>query len=102
LVFVLLQFHPWKVLQRQSLELGQKDGPSRDCRIQGSIPNQPPNDDSIVYTSKRLLEAVSCETMLGSSKHRSGCSQSAVGWITGPPMEELEKVPKELKRSATL
>jgi hypothetical protein len=25
------------------------------------------------------------------------CSQSAIGWITGPPMEELEKVPKELK-----
>jgi hypothetical protein len=23
-------------------------------------------------------------------------------WITGPPMEELEKVPKELKGSATL
>jgi hypothetical protein len=22
------------------------------------------------------------------------------GWITGPPMEELEKVPKELKGSA--
>ena len=35
-------------------------------------------------------------------KHRSGCSQSAIGWITGPPMEELEKVSKELKRSATL
>jgi hypothetical protein len=33
---------------------------------------------------------------------RSGCSQSAIGWITGPPMEELEKVPKELKGSATL
>jgi hypothetical protein len=31
-----------------------------------------------------------------------GCSQSAIGWITGLPMEELEKVPKELKRSATL
>jgi hypothetical protein len=27
---------------------------------------------------------------------------SAIGWITGLPMEELEKVPKELKRSATL
>jgi hypothetical protein len=27
---------------------------------------------------------------------------SAIGWITGPPMEELEKVSKELKRSATL
>ena len=26
----------------------------------------------------------------------------AVGWITGPPMEELEKVPKELGGSATL
>jgi hypothetical protein len=38
----------------------------------------------------------------GPSKHRSGCSQSAIGWITGPPMEELEKVSKELKRSATL
>jgi hypothetical protein len=31
-------------------------------------------------------------------KYRSGCSQSS----TGPPMEELEKVPKELKGSATL
>jgi hypothetical protein len=26
--------HPWKELQRQSLELRQKDGPSRDCHIQ--------------------------------------------------------------------
>jgi hypothetical protein len=40
--------------------------------------------------------------MPGPSKHRSGCSQSAIGWITGLPMEELEKVPKELKGSATL
>jgi hypothetical protein len=46
--------------------------------------------------------AVSCEAMLGPSKHISGCSQSAIGWITGPPMEELEKVPKEVKGSATL
>jgi hypothetical protein len=35
-------------------------------------------------------------------KHRSGCSQSAIGWIIEPPMEELEKVPKELKGPATL
>ena len=42
--------------------------------------------------------AVSCEAMLGPSKHGSGCSQSAIGWITGPPMEELEKVSKELKK----
>jgi hypothetical protein len=34
-------------------------------------------------------------------KYRSGCSQSAIGWNTEPPMEELEKVPKELKRFAT-
>jgi hypothetical protein len=46
--------------------------------------------------------AVFCETMPGPSKHRSGCSQSANGWITGLPMEELEKVPKELEGSATL
>jgi hypothetical protein len=30
------------------------------------------------------------------SKYRSGCSQSFIGWNTWPPMEELEKVPKEL------
>jgi hypothetical protein len=68
--------------------------------------NQPPNADTIAYTSKILLKdpdiAVSCETMSGPSKHRSGCSQSAIGWIRGPPMEELEKVPKELKGTATL
>jgi hypothetical protein len=27
----------------------------------------------------------------------SGCSQSAIEWTTGPPMEELEKVPKGTK-----
>jgi hypothetical protein len=68
--------------------------------------NQLPNADTIAYTSKILLKgpdiAVSCETVLGPSKHRSGCSQSAIGWITGPPMEELEKVPKDLKGSAIL
>jgi hypothetical protein len=45
---------------------------------------------------------VSCETMPGPSKHRSGCSQSAIEWTTGPTMEELEKAPKELKGTATL
>jgi hypothetical protein len=30
-------------------------------------------------------------------KYRSGCSQSSIGWNTGPPMEKLEKIPKELK-----
>jgi hypothetical protein len=46
--------------------------------------------------------AVSCETRPGPSKHISGCSQSTIGQSTAPPMEELEKVSKELKRSATL
>jgi hypothetical protein len=41
--------------------------------------------------------AVSCEAMPVAGKYRSG-----FGWNTGPPMEELEKVPKELKGSATL
>jgi hypothetical protein len=35
-------------------------------------------------------------------KYRSGCSQSSIGWITGPPMEELEKEAKDLKGSETL
>ena len=46
--------------------------------------------------------AVSCEAMPVPGKYRSGCSQSAIGWNTGRPMEELEKVLKELKGSATL
>jgi hypothetical protein len=39
--------------------------------------------------------AVSCETRPGPSKNISRCSQSAIGWSIGPPMEELEKVSKE-------
>ena len=46
--------------------------------------------------------AVSGEAMPVPGKYRSGCSLSSIGWNTGPPMEELEKVPKELKGSATL
>jgi hypothetical protein len=69
--------------------------------------NEPPNTDTIAYTSKILLKkdrdiAVSFETMLAPSKHRSGYSQLSITWITGPPMEELEKVPMELKGSTTL
>jgi hypothetical protein len=55
-----------------------------------------------VYKRQDCDIAVSCETRPGPSKHRSGCSQSTIGWITGPPMEKLEKAYKELKRSATL
>jgi hypothetical protein len=68
--------------------------------------NQPPNPDTIAYASKILLKdpdiAVSCEAMPVPDKYRSGCSQSSIRWNTGPPMEKLEKVPKELKGSATL
>ena len=46
--------------------------------------------------------ADSCEAMPVSGKYRSGCSQSYFGWNTGPLMKELEKVPKDLKGSATL
>jgi hypothetical protein len=35
-------------------------------------------------------------------KYRSICSQPSIGWNTGLLMEELEKVLKELKGSATL
>jgi hypothetical protein len=46
--------------------------------------------------------AVSCEALLVPGKYRSGCSQLSIGWNTVSPVEELEKVPKELKGSATL
>jgi hypothetical protein len=46
--------------------------------------------------------AVSYEVMPVPGKYRSGYSQSSIKWNTGPPMEELEKVPKELKGSPIL
>jgi hypothetical protein len=46
--------------------------------------------------------AVSCEAMPVPGKYRSGCSQSSIGWNTGFPMKELEKVLKEMKGSAAL
>jgi hypothetical protein len=49
-----------------------------------------------------LIEKLVYEQAMQECKHRSGCSQSAIGWITGLPMEELEKVPKELTGSAIL
>jgi hypothetical protein len=68
--------------------------------------NQPPNPDTIAYANKILLKgpdiAVLCEAMPVPVKYRSGCSQSSIGWNTGAPMEKVEKVPKELKGSATL
>jgi hypothetical protein len=55
-----------------------------------------------LFRSQYYLAFSRLKSMPGPSKHRSGCSQSANGWIIGLPMEELEKVPKELKGSATL
>ena len=46
--------HPWKELQ--SLELRLKDAPSRDCHTWDPSHNQPPNADTIAYTSKILLK----------------------------------------------
>ena len=46
--------------------------------------------------------AVSCEAIPVPGKYGSECSQSSIGWNTGPLIKELEKVPKELKGSATL
>jgi hypothetical protein len=69
---------------------------------------QPPNPDTIAYARKTLLKGpcyrdpVSYEAMPVLGKYRSGCSQSSIRWNTGPPMEKLEKAPKELKGSATL
>jgi hypothetical protein len=97
-VCILLSFleygtkYPWRELQRQSSELRQKKGPPRDCPIQGSIP----------YTTTKPRHYFICQQVLADpGKYRSGCSQSPIGWNTGPLIKELEKVPKELKGSAT-
>ena len=54
------------------------------------------------FCRKDLDIAVSSEAMPVPGKYRSGCSQSSIGWNTGPPMEELEKEHNDLKGSATL
>jgi hypothetical protein len=41
--------------------------------------------------------AVSCKALQVPGKYRSGCSQSSIGWNTGPQMKELEKEPKSLR-----
>ena len=67
---------------------------------------QPPNPDNIAYASKIFWQdtgiAISCEAMPVPGKYRIGYSQSSIGWYTRPLMWNLEKVPKELKGSATL
>jgi hypothetical protein len=45
-------------------------------------------------SNKETLKIKACEVMPVPGKYRSGCSQSSIRWNTGPPMEELEKVPK--------
>jgi hypothetical protein len=45
--------------------------------------------------------AVSWEVLTVPEKYRGGCSQSTIGLRTRSPMEELEKVHKELKVLAT-
>ena len=62
--------------------------------------NQPPNSDTIAHTSKILLKGPWYNCLPG--KYRSGCSQSSIRWITGPPVEKLERAYKELKGFATL
>jgi hypothetical protein len=51
---------------------------------------------------KLLSKLTKSEAIPMPGKHRRGCYQSSIVWITGPLMKELEKVPKELKVSATL
>jgi hypothetical protein len=51
---------------------------------------------------KPMYEANKKSTVAHTKAYRSGYSQSAIGWTTGPLLKELEKVNKELKGSATL
>ena len=69
--------HPWKELQRQSLELRQKDGPSRDYHTRGSIPGH-----TVVQVIKRHLEACSrshynvqvCDEQMGEKERQDSLS----------------------------
>ena len=66
------------------------------------ISNKKKKERKRIFCRKDAKIAISSEAMPVSGKYRSGCSQSSIRWNTGPPMEKLEKVPKELNGSATL
>ena len=79
---------------------------SRDCLTQVPSCKQPPNPNTVVYAKKfccRTLIQLSpvrlCQYL---ANIRSRCSQLSIEWNTGSPVMELEKVPKDLKVSATL
>ena len=84
------------------LEDRDGDSPRRSFIVKNCLSSMTPLHTLARFYQKDRDVAVSCETMPGPTKHIRGCSQSAIGWITGPQKEKLEKVSKELKRSATL
>ena len=55
---------------------------------------QTPLHMSTRFCSKDPDIDVSCEFLPVPGKYRRGCSQSCIGWNTGPTMEELEKFPR--------
>jgi hypothetical protein len=59
---------------------------------------------NIIMKEKNLLEKARCpcEAMPVPVKYRSGSHGHLLDGTQDPPMEEVEKVPKELKGSATL
>ena len=64
-----------------------------------------PDGDGLGVVSAVVISALPALSLREdplSGQYRGGCSQSSFGWNTGPLMKELEKVPKELKGSATL
>ena len=74
-----------------------KESPFRYCLSQHPSQIQSPNPDTTVDANKCLLT----EALTVPDKYRIRCSQSTIGLSTGSPMEELEKVPRELKGFAT-
>jgi hypothetical protein len=64
-----------------------------------------PSDTCFKQCLSPLNDLDTCVNQKQTNKHgkyRSGRSQSSIRWNTRPPMEKLEKAPKELKESATL
>jgi hypothetical protein len=60
------------------------------------------NELLIIHICMQISDKPEFEARPVPGKYRSGCSQTSIGQNTGPPVEELEKEPKELKGSATL
>ena len=102
-----IEITPWILLDNHGLNLNFNNNRNarKPTHSQNTINNH--QTQTLLHIPTRFCwqdpyTAVSYEAMPVPGKCRIECSQSSIGWNTGSPIKEIEKVHKELKGSAAL